>query len=96
MPPQHPATSDTSSLDFAVMRRFIPYLWPKDAPGLRGRIVLAMLLVLASKAVQLSMGFVYGRAIDRMTPDTRVGSARPPPHCAGCGLCRRALFRRAV
>ena len=68
MPPQHPATSDTSSLDFAVMRRFIPYLWPKDAPGLRGRIVLAMLLVLASKAVQLSMGFVYGQAIDRMTP----------------------------
>ena len=68
MPPQHPATSDTSSLDFAVMRRFIPYLWPKDAPGLRGRIVLAMLLVLASKAVQLSMGFVYGKAIDQMTP----------------------------
>jgi ABC-type transport system involved in Fe-S cluster assembly fused permease/ATPase subunit len=71
MPPQSPEPADNSGLDFAVMRRFLPYLWPKDAPGLRGRIVLAMLLVVASKGIQLSMGFVYGRAIDRMTPDLR-------------------------
>ena len=71
MPPHSPEPADNSGLDFAVMRRFLPYLWPKDAPGLRGRIVLAMLLVVASKGIQLSMGFVYGRAIDRMTPDLR-------------------------
>lgn len=71
MPPQMPAPSENTSLDLAVMRRFLPYLWPKDAPGLRGRIVLAMLLILASKGIQLSMGFVYGRAIDRMTPGLR-------------------------
>ncbi|MFM7027052.1 MAG: ABCB family ABC transporter ATP-binding protein/permease [Chakrabartia sp.] len=71
MPPQSPTPTDDAGLDFAVMRRFLPYLWPKDAPGLRGRIVLAMLLILASKGVQLSMGFVYGHAIDRMTPGLR-------------------------
>lgn len=71
MPPQSPTPTDDAGLDFAVMRRFLPYLWPKDAPGLRGRIVLAMLLILASKGVQLSMGFVYGHAIDSMTPGLR-------------------------
>ncbi len=67
MPPDL-ATRDEPSPGFAIMRRFLPYLWPKDQPGLRLRIVLAMLLVVASKAVQLSMGFVYGAAIDRMKP----------------------------
>ena len=71
MPPQAPVPSENTALDLAVMRRFLPYLWPKDAPGLRGRIVLAMLLILASKGIQLSMGFVYGRAIDRMAPGLR-------------------------
>ena len=52
----------------AVMRRFLPYLWPKDQPGLRLRIVMALLLVLVSKAVQLSMGFVYAAAINKMQP----------------------------
>ena len=68
MPPQMPVTADQTPLDLAVMRRFLPYLWPKGAPALRGRIVFAMVLVLLSKGVQLSMGFVYGRAIDQMAP----------------------------
>ena len=66
MPPLAP-TSDAKP-DFAVMRRFLPYLWPKDAAGLRVRIVFALLLVVISKLIQLSMAWVYGRAIDRMVP----------------------------
>jgi ATP-binding cassette, subfamily B, heavy metal transporter len=60
--------NNSSSLDFAVMKRFLPYLWPKDQPGLRVRIVISLLLVLVSKLVQFSMGWLYGQAIDRMTP----------------------------
>jgi len=59
---------DARPADLATVRRFLPYLWPDDAPGLRLRIVGAMLLVLASKAVQLSMGFLFAAAIDRMVP----------------------------
>ncbi|WP_374540762.1 ABC transporter ATP-binding protein/permease [Sphingorhabdus sp.] len=60
---------------FATLKRFLPYLWPKDMPALRIRIVIAMLLVLVSKGVQLSMGFVYGAAIDRMQPGLEAGVA---------------------
>ena len=38
-----------------MLRRFLPYLWPKDQPALRFRIVVALALVVASKLVQ-----VYG------------------------------------
>lgn len=58
---------------FATLKRFLPYLWPKDQPALRLRIAIAMLLVLVSKAVQLSMGFVYGAAIDSMKPGLEEG-----------------------
>jgi len=67
MPPQD-SLIQAPMPDMAVMRRFLPYLWPKDQPGLRARIVAALLLVLVSKGVQLSMGFVYAAAINRMKP----------------------------
>jgi ATP-binding cassette subfamily B protein len=74
MPPQAPVSTDTNNLDFAVMRRFIPYLWPRDTPGLRIRIIIALLLVLVSKGVQISMGFLYGAAIDKMKPGLEAGA----------------------
>jgi ATP-binding cassette, subfamily B, heavy metal transporter len=75
MPPQIPADPDIKDIkpDFAVMRRFLPYLWPKDQPGLRVRIVIALVLVVLSKLVQFSMGWVYGQAIDRMVPGKESG-----------------------
>jgi ATP-binding cassette subfamily B protein len=73
MPPLETQTTDATNLDFAVMRRFLPYLWPKDQPALRIRIVIALLLVLISKLVMFSMGWLYGQAIDRMTPGEESG-----------------------
>ena len=40
---------------WATLKRFLPYLWPRDNPGLRTRIVIAMALVLAAKAVTLAL-----------------------------------------
>ena len=64
-----------SRVDFAVMRRFLPYLWPKDQFGLRVRIVCALLLVVLSKLIQLSMAWLYGQAVDRMVPGMEDGVA---------------------
>jgi ATP-binding cassette subfamily B protein len=51
-----------------VLRRFLPYLWPKGAPWLRLRVVLSLLLVLLSIGVTtLVMPLAYGAAVDRMT-----------------------------
>ncbi|WP_340265856.1 ABCB family ABC transporter ATP-binding protein/permease [Sphingobium mellinum] len=65
-----PSTPDNSPLPpvWATLRRFLPYLWPADAPALRRRVAIAMLLVLAAKIISLAMPFAYKGAIDRMVP----------------------------
>ena len=65
-----PSTPDSTPLPpiWATFRRFFPYLWPADAPALRRRVVVALLLVLMAKAVGLIMPFAYKGAIDRMAP----------------------------
>ena len=65
MPPAE-ATADAPAA-LATLRRFLPYLWPRDNAKLRIRVVVAMVLVLASKTVGLSMGWLYKGAIDAMT-----------------------------
>jgi ATP-binding cassette subfamily B protein len=51
-----------------VLRRFLPYLWPRGNRRQQLRIITAGALVLLSKVVQLSMGFLYAAAINAMQP----------------------------
>ncbi|MCM8730443.1 ABCB family ABC transporter ATP-binding protein/permease [Hephaestia sp. GCM10023244] len=73
MPPDT-ATSHTP-LDqplWPTLRRFLPYLWPADEPRLKLRIVAAMLLVLASKLVQVfGAAYTLKYAVDRMAAGDR-------------------------
>jgi ATP-binding cassette subfamily B protein len=64
-PLENPDT--TPRAGWKALRRFLPYLWPADAPALRARVVLAVLLVFAAKAATLVMPFAYKSAIDRMS-----------------------------
>ncbi len=64
--PSDPAQADPPM--WATLRRFGPYLWPRADRSQQGRIVGAGAMVLASKAVQLSMGFLYAAALNRMAP----------------------------
>ncbi len=68
MPPDT-ATNDPDARHdgWGTLRRFLPYLWPRDNPALRLRIVVAALLILAAKAVLLLLPFAYKRAVDAMT-----------------------------
>jgi len=77
MPPDTATSADAAKeppvLD--TLKRFLPYLWPAGHTEHKVRIVLAGLIILASKGVQLSMGFLYGAAIDRMVPGMEEGVA---------------------
>jgi ATP-binding cassette subfamily B protein len=68
MPPTATDSIANPENGFAALRRFLPYLWPKDRPGLRLRVVVAMVLVIGAKCITLLMPFAYKGAIDRMTP----------------------------
>ncbi len=62
-------TGTGESADWATMRRFLPYLWPKGRPELKRRIIGAAGFVLLSKAIVLSLPFAYARAVDTMSAD---------------------------
>src|SRR6478736_6616492 len=52
---------------FRVLWRFLPMLWPKGEAELKARVILAVLLVLAGKAVTLLGPYALKLAVDRMT-----------------------------
>ena len=68
MPPENARSDPAVRHDgWLTLRRFIPYLWPENDHRLRWRIVAALLLVLAAKAVTLALPFFYKGAVDRMS-----------------------------
>jgi ABC-type transport system involved in Fe-S cluster assembly fused permease/ATPase subunit len=68
MPPDTAVNDPNARHDgWNTLRRFLPYLWPKDNATLRWRIIGAVLLILAAKTVTLALPFAYKRAIDAMT-----------------------------
>jgi len=68
MPPETDRSSPNDRHDgWHTLRRFLPYLWPADNRALRWRIVVAVLCVIAGKAITLLLPFAYKNAIDAMT-----------------------------
>jgi ATP-binding cassette, subfamily B, heavy metal transporter len=66
-------TGPKDKLSWGVFRRFLPFLWPADQPGIRRRVVWALALVVIAKATTLLMPFAYKAAIDRMAPGLQAG-----------------------
>ncbi|MEM7666538.1 MAG: ABC transporter ATP-binding protein/permease [Pseudomonadota bacterium] len=71
-----------------TLRRFLPYLWPKDNPTLRFRIVAAMMFVLAAKGVTLALPFAYKEAADVMAGPVGDGASVALALVAAYGLGR--------
>ena len=60
----------------AVLRRFLPYLWPAGEPGLKARVLVSLALVLVSICVTtLVMPLAFGAAVNRMTAGMEPGVA---------------------
>ncbi len=57
----------TPNAGFASLWRFLPMLWPKGQAELKARVIAAVLLVLAGKAVTLLGPYALKLAVDRMS-----------------------------
>ena len=60
---------------FAVLWRFLPMLWPKQDAELRLRVVAAIMLVFAGKAITLAMPFAYKAVVDAMSGEAAAWTA---------------------
>ena len=65
--PQGQDKGAKASGGFSALWRFLPMLWPQGELELKLRVVCAMLLVLAGKAVVLLMPFAYKAVVDGMS-----------------------------
>ena len=77
---------------FAALWRFLPMLWPKGEAELKVRVIAAVALVLAGKAVTLLGPYALKLAVDRMSAHAAVrrrrGAGRwPMPARASAACC---------
>ncbi len=57
---------------FAILWRFLPMLWPSNAAELRVRVVVALVLVLAGKAIGLLVPYSLKWVVDAMAAPTTI------------------------
>jgi ATP-binding cassette, subfamily B, heavy metal transporter len=73
--------------ELRALRSLAPYLWPREAAGLRVRVVLAVAFMVAGRLVSITVPFLYKHAVDALTP-RKAAIAVPVVLIVGYGLAR--------
>lgn len=76
--------------EWNTLKTLLPYLWPKGEAGLRVRVVIAMILLVAAKATNVSVPIFYKEAVDSLTSIDTPNAIIVVPIALliGYGLCR--------
>ncbi len=61
------ATATSGAGQLATLRRLLPWLWPRNQPMVRLRVVLAMASLVLAKAVTVMVPFSYKLAVDALS-----------------------------
>ena len=54
--------------ELCALKSLTPYLWPRDSFGLRVRVVLALVFLIAGKLVNICVPLLYKQAVDTLSP----------------------------
>lgn len=78
----HPVTGGAAPVRhrrIETLRSFAPYLWPKGRTDLRMRVVSALLLLVAAKAITVYVPFLYRDATNLLAPKGGAGALLAVP-----------------
>jgi ATP-binding cassette, subfamily B, heavy metal transporter len=67
-PPDLPARKGRFKEEVRALRALGPYLWPRQSPALRLRVVLAILFLFAGRVVNIVVPFLYRHVVDALAP----------------------------
>jgi len=62
--------SGDTAAELRSLARLIPYLWPKNAPDLRLRVIVALVFLALAKLINVGVPVLYKLAVDALTPGT--------------------------
>ncbi|MCG8504248.1 MAG: ABC transporter ATP-binding protein/permease [Sphingomonadales bacterium] len=88
--PADVAETESPSGHWRVIRRLSPYLWPKGYLGLKIRVILALLALVAAKLVGVYTPFFYKDAINALTGEAGGVAMLPLAVLLAYGLARFA------
>ena len=64
-----PVPEEGATGGWHALRSLLPYLWPREAPSLRLRVVIAMAMLFAARVVSVYIPVFYAQAVDALSPD---------------------------
>jgi ATP-binding cassette subfamily B protein len=76
--PEDPTTQPASG--WRTIARVAPYLWPPEAPWVKRRVVMSMIVLVLAKLIAVGTPFFYKAAVDALA-----GDAAPPAWMLGAG-----------
>ncbi len=82
-----PASGDTAA-ELRSLARLFPYLWPRNAPELRLRVVLALVFLALAKLINVGVPVLYKRAVDALTPGVAAAVVVPVMLVVAYGVAR--------
>ena len=65
------AGTERSASGWQTIRSVAPYLWPKGAPWVKQRVVVALVLLMLAKIVSVSTPYLYKAAVDGLSGEVR-------------------------
>ena len=74
--------------DLATIRTLLPYLWPKGSANMRSRVVIALVLLVAAKGVNVVTPILFKFAVDALDGKGQAIFVVPIALLAGYGLAR--------
>ena len=79
----------SSTLDWPRVRSVIlPFLWPRASAGLRARVVIALLLLIAAKLITVQVPFLFKAVVDTLSAPAGAALALPLAALLAYGLAR--------
>jgi ATP-binding cassette subfamily B protein len=73
-PPNPDRTLAADGNQWAILRDMLPFLWPQGHPGLKARVVFAMLALVLAKVVTVATPYAFKHATDALTGQASVAT----------------------
>ena len=85
---RHSSSDSGPRKDLNTIRTLLPYLWPRHLFEFKVRVVAAVALLVAAKAINVAVPLFYKNAVDALSPGTAAVVAVPVVLLVAYGLAR--------